>query len=134
MVMALLNTIVEHYNNNLRHMAEPASPAEREDADYMSVADYMALYLANAMREFAAYGSPSDEEEEIALAYDEYLRDRAAHEGLGGYIEVYAHTQQAVNVLFDAVFYFQYHSNRADVYDAVVGELMDGITALDENR
>lgn len=92
------------YQENLRHVAEPAAPSERDKAVSTSVKDYAALWFTEPLREFAHYGDPDDERQsEIAVAYTSYIDAKVRDEGKQ-FVEIYAHTKLAADTLLDALY------------------------------
>lgn len=91
---------MEHYRDNLAHLVRPEAPKEREEADSIRLQDYEALYLHNGLVEYAAYGSEDAEEEEIALAYAEYI-NMAVRDEEKRIVNLYAHTEEARTVLVE---------------------------------
>lgn len=92
------------YENNLRHVAEPASPDERERAVSTTIRDYEALFLTEVLREFAHYGDHDDERQGgIAVAYAAYI-DKQVRANARSYIDLYAHTDVAAETLLDALY------------------------------
>lgn len=93
------------YNENLRHVAEPAAPAERREAVSASVSDFEALWLAEALRDYAHYGDhPAENHASIARAYAEYI-DRQVRENERKHVTLYAHTDDAADTLMGALFH-----------------------------
>lgn len=93
------------YNENLRHVAEPAAPAERREAVSASMPDFEALWLAEALRDYAHYGDhPSSDHPDIANAYAEYI-DRQVRENEHKHVALYAHTEEAADTLMGALFH-----------------------------
>lgn len=99
------------YNENLRHVAEPASPNERREAVSTSITDFEALWLAEALRDYAHYGEhPQESHVGIAVAYAEYI-DRQVRENGLRHISLYAHTDEAAETLMGALFHDGTHTD-----------------------
>jgi hypothetical protein len=100
------------YEDNLRHVAEPQAPSEREKAPSSSLQDYEALWLADVLREHAHYGDHNhDTEPDIAVAYASFIDQKIRAEGKK-HVNLYAHTDVAVETLVSAI--LQYRANNAD--------------------
>lgn len=93
----------DHYSENLYHMAQPATPSEREEAVHVSLQDYKALYMAEMLREWAGYHAPTEEQASIAHGYAEYIDKQVRDDGRME-VEIYAHTQMASEVITDAIY------------------------------
>ena len=93
------------YNENLRHVAEPAAPTERREAVSATVSDFEALWLAEALRDYAHYGDhPAESHATIARAYAEYI-DRQVRDNERKHVSLYAHTDEAADTLMGAIFH-----------------------------
>lgn len=93
------------YEDNLRHVAEPASPTERRKAVSVSIEDHTALWFTDVLREYAHYGDHEDDDQEgIAVAYASYIDTKVRDEGQS-HVPLYAHTQLAAETLMDALYY-----------------------------
>jgi len=96
------------YERNLRHVAEPAAPSEREKAISASIEDHEALWLSPILREHAHYGDHDhDDESGIAVAYASYIDQKVRGEGLS-WVELYAHTEQAIETLVNAILQYRW--------------------------
>lgn len=117
-------TIVESmtYDDNLRHIAEPAAPSGRKQAVSATVPDYDALWLAEALREYAHYGDhPDERHREIAVSYVEFI-DRKVRDQERRHVTLYAHTDVAADTLMGALF----HANGEDRHvESVSGDLAE---------
>lgn len=121
---------MDHYDDNLRHMAEPATPHERERAVSTAIPDYEALYITDALYEWAGYMAPDDEAASIALGYAQYINHRVRKQG-NETVTLYAHTERAAEVLTSALEEWAYECADQDnhptittnVLDALVGDL-----------
>lgn len=113
--------MTDHYDQNLRHMAEPSKPSERRDTPSVTLADYEALYYANILREYGEYETGIGEERSIALGYVEYINQQV-RERESSTVDFYAHTKTAANVLGEALMY----ADRAYVND-IFGEIEDEV-------
>lgn len=82
----------------MRHVVRPEHPSDRVGTPHIRLHDYEALYLYEALIEYAAYMSDTAEKEEIALAYAEYINMCVRDEGKN-MLSVYAHTEEAKEVL-----------------------------------
>lgn len=110
------------YNQNLRHVAEPAAPTERRRAVSASVSDYEALWLAESLRDYAHYGDhPDDSHDDIAMAYVEYI-DRQVRENEKTHVTLYAHTDEAADTLMGALFH---SSTEQDLVERVSPKLAE---------
>lgn len=92
---------MEHYEQELRHVARPDSDYERSVTPKAPLADYEALYLARLLRDYAAYNAAEDQRN-IAWAYAEYIDMVVRDEGRSAVV-IYAHTPLAHYVLEQAV-------------------------------
>lgn len=93
------------YEDNLRHVAEPAAPSGRKKAVSATVPDYDALWLAEALREYAHYGDhPEANHRDIAVAYVEFI-DKKVRDQERRHVTVYAHTDEAADTLMGALFH-----------------------------
>lgn len=103
------------YEEQLTHLAEPADPNDRDDADSIIVMDYEALWLTKQLRDKAAYvfdGPKSD----VADAYADYIDEKVrAYDNTT--FRLYAHTDTAKGVLRDVV------PDESDSYSGIVREL-----------
>lgn len=117
----------EHYADNLYHMAEPATPDERDAAVHVSLADYQALYLAEMLREWAGYHAPTDDQSSIAHGYAEYI-DSQVRENERVDVKIYAHTTKASEVVTDAIYdwYDEYRPEaNADLFREIESTVID---------
>lgn len=89
---------LNHYREVLEHIVRPEEPAERQNARRVTLQDYEAIYMAEACIEYAAYGADTATEEKIALGYHQHIHRVVGDERLGR-VNLYAHTDDAVNVL-----------------------------------
>lgn len=117
----------DHYSDNLRHMAEPATPDERDRAVSVSLEDYQALYLATMLREWAHYHAPGEKQASIARGYVEYINHQVRERGQKT-IEIYAHTPLAAEVVIDGM--YDYHeayrqSVASDVFSTLEEVIID---------
>jgi hypothetical protein len=90
------------YEDNLRHVAEPASPSERDKAVSTTIEDHEALWFTEALREFAHYGDTDNGE--VAVAYASFIDKKVRDEGKS-YVTLYAHTETAAETLMDALYH-----------------------------
>lgn len=94
-----------NYEDNLRHLAEPAAPNERRMAVSTTMPDFEALWLSEALREYAHYGDhPDESHQDIAIAYVEYI-ERQVRENERKHVSLYAHTDEAADTLMGAMFH-----------------------------
>lgn len=101
------------YQDNLRHVAEPQAPSERDKAVSTTVEDFEALWFTDALREFAHYGDHDHESQSgIAVAYASFIDQKVREQGKS-YVTLYAHTEVAAETLMDAL----YHDCPDDVDD-----------------
>lgn len=113
---------MDNYTSNLDVMAEPASPAERRDANFIEFSDYIALYLAEVLDEYGHYEADDDRTESIAKGYAEYLRDSVrSADGRMCHVKAYFHDSDGVQVLLDALDHFP-TCGRADVYPHIIDQ------------
>lgn len=101
-----VNANVDNYGTNLRHMAEPASPSERERAVSVSLEDYEALYLATMLREWSQYHAEGEDVTSIAMGYVEYINAQVRENGEHT-VHLYAHTEIASEVVTNGM--YEYH-------------------------
>jgi len=92
------------YENQLRHVAEPQAPTERESATSVTIEDHEALWFTDVLREFVHYGDTDGGESEIAVAYASYIDQKVRDEGVS-HVDLYVHTDTAVDVLCAAMDY-----------------------------
>jgi len=93
------------YDDNLRHVAEPAAPSGRDTAVSTTVPDYEALWLSEQLKEYAHYGDhPNEAHQDIAIAYVEYI-DRQVRQNERRHVSLYAHTDEAADTLMGAMFH-----------------------------
>lgn len=94
------------YQDNLRHVAEPQAPSERDKAVSTTIEDYEALWFTEALREFAHYGEHDPESQSgIAVAYASFIDQKVREEGRS-HVTLYAHTKAAASTLMDALYYY----------------------------
>lgn len=93
---------LHNYREVLRHVVRPDDGTDRKDSRRMAVRDWQALWLRQGLREYAAYHSPTDEHEQVALAYIEYIDMCVRHERKN-VVTLYAHTPLACEVLQYAI-------------------------------
>lgn len=115
--------MTDHYSDNLRHMAEPATPSDREEAVSISLDDYKALWLASMLREWAGYHAEDENMANIARGYVEYINQQVRDNGQTT-VTIYTHTKKAAKVVTDG-FYEYHHSYRGT--SAVHGDLFRDI-------
>lgn len=89
---------MEHYRDNLRHLVRPEDPSDRDPEDRVLLQDYEALFLANAFASHAAYDADTQLEEDLCLAYVEYI-NMVVREEKAGHVYLYAHTEKARDLL-----------------------------------
>lgn len=90
---------LDTYRDNLRHVVRPEDPAERDGG--VSISDWAALQLAEALKEYAAWESPTSTHEEVALAYAEYINHVVRNEEKTT-VQLFFHTETAEEVLYEA--------------------------------
>jgi len=90
------------YSNELEHVAQPANPSDRKDADSIIVMDYEALWLSKQLRDYASYRAPTSERACIAEAYSDYINEKVREYGESA-THLYAHTTVAKKVLQDTI-------------------------------
>lgn len=93
---------MEHYRERLRHVVRPEDPSERQPENRVMLEDYEALYLAQMLPSYAAYNADSKQEEDLCLAYAEYINNVIRNEEKG-HVYVYAHTEEARGLLREIV-------------------------------
>jgi hypothetical protein len=91
------------YEDQLRHVAEPAAPSEREKANAATIEDHVALWLTDHLRDFSHYGDTEGDQGGIALAYASYIDQKVRDEGQS-WVSLYVHTEQAAETLLDALY------------------------------
>lgn len=113
---------MEHYRSALEHVVRPEEPADRNDTKHLRLDDYEALYLYDAFVAYAAYDADSKTEEEIALAYAEYVENVVRNEAKG-IVRLYAHTDEARAILSHVVA----HKRKpvSGLHDNIEAELAD---------
>lgn len=89
------------YREVLDHIVRPADPSDRDDANSVEIRDYMALFLRDACREYAAYGASTDVESRIADGYAGYI-EHCVYDFEDKWVTLYAHTDEAIYVVRDA--------------------------------
>jgi hypothetical protein len=125
------------YEDQLRHVAEPAAPSERRKAVTATLADYQALWLTDVLREYSHYGDHDyNDEGAIAIAYASYIDAKVRDEGRS-HVDLYAHTDVAVETLLNAIL-----THRADaggdtdfpltVYTAIENEFANAFIESEE--
>jgi hypothetical protein len=125
------------YEDQLRHVAEPAAPSERRKAVTATIEDYQALWLTDVLREYSYYGDHDyDDEDDIATAYASYIDAKVRDEGRS-YVDLYAHTDVAIETLLNAIL-----TRRADaggdadfpmtVYRAIENEFANAFIETEE--
>lgn len=115
-----------HYEDNLRHMAEPADPSDREEAVSTTVSDVEALYLANLLREWAGYHA-DDDERPVALGYAQFI-DRQVRQNGKRDVRLYAHTSKAaetLNACIEDYLHFYEEQTYKDIYCKLSNALID---------
>lgn len=106
------------YDQNLRHVAEPAAPSGRDQAVSANMASFEALWLSEQLKEYAHYGDhPEDSHQGIAIAYVEFI-DKKVRDEERNYVTLYAHTEAAADTLMGAMF----NADPDDKTDAVLKE------------
>lgn len=111
------------YEDNLRHVAEPAAPSGRDKAVSASLPDYDALWLSEALREYAHYGDhPNESHTAIAMSYVEFI-DKKVREQERRHVTVYAHTDEAADTLMGALFH-------ADESEALIESVSTALSEL----
>jgi hypothetical protein len=111
------------YEDNLRHVAEPAAPSGRKRAVSATVPDYEALWMAEALREYAHYGDhPTESHQDIAIAYVEYI-DRQVRDNERRHVSVYAHTDVAADTLMGALFHADGDESLVESVSTALAEL-----------
>jgi hypothetical protein len=93
------------YTDNLRHIAEPQAPSEREKAVSTTIEDHEALWVADILREFAHYADHDhDDQSGIAVGYASFI-DKQVRDHGKSYVTLYAHTDVAAETLMDALYW-----------------------------
>jgi len=93
------------YEEQLRHVAEPQAPTERESATSVTIEDYEALWFTDVLREFAHYGDTEGTESKTAVAYASYIDQKIRGEG-ASQVALYVHTDEAQTTLLKALDYY----------------------------
>lgn len=91
-----------HYEQNLYHVGRPEETGARERADYITVQDWVALYLQDALREYASYGGARRKSKEICWALVEYI-DMVVREEESITVTIFLHTTTAKNTVRNAI-------------------------------
>lgn len=118
----------QNYSDNLRHMAEPATPEGRATAVSVTLEDYQALYYASILREWSAYHADEEKRESIAKGYVEYI-DKQVRDNDAKGVELYAHTEEAAETHMIALEEWNHayeemaHDDLYDTIDKTVGDL-----------
>lgn len=92
---------LDNYRDVLEHVVRPEDPSDREDCTRVRLNDYEALYLYDALVEYAAYTARSREEEQIALGFAEYI-DLSVRDERKSLVYLYPHSTVAKAVLIEA--------------------------------
>lgn len=92
------------YEENLRHIAEPAASSEREKAVSTTVEDHIALWFTDVLREWAHYESEDEEARGIAVGLASFIDKKVRDQG-ESYVTLYAHTEKAVDTIEEAAMY-----------------------------
>lgn len=92
---------MSNYESVLRHVVRPDDKSERRESPQVVLSDYGALYLRDALREYADYHA-AGEYEAIARGYVEYV-ERTVYDEERHSVILYAHTPEARMVLADAI-------------------------------
>jgi hypothetical protein len=127
------------YENQLRHVAEPQAPSERQKAPSASLRDYEGLWVADVLREHAHYGDHDhDDESEIAVAYASFIDQKIRDEGKK-HVDLYAHTNAAVETLLNAIIsYRAENGTSADfptvLYDGIERQFADTFIASEDGE
>lgn len=90
---------MEYYRERLRHVVRPEDPSDRDPSDSVMLEDYEALFLTNALTSYAAYEADTQLEEDLCLAYAEYIDMVIRDEG-ENQVYLYAHTEEARGLLY----------------------------------
>lgn len=91
------------YESQLRHLAEPAAPSEREKAVAATIEDFEALWFTDILREHAHYGDHDYEDEgDIAVAFASFIDAKVREQGQS-YVTLYTHTHEAIETLLNAL-------------------------------
>lgn len=86
-----------YYEQSLEHIARPAVPEERIEATSMAVQDWVAIWLARELRDYASYVA-DDPNETIALGMAEYI-NMVVREESDELVPLYIHTDAAAETL-----------------------------------
>jgi hypothetical protein len=85
------------YEDNLRHIAEPAAPSERDKATTVTLDDWVALWFAEVLREYAHYVA-DEPHDGIAVGLASHIDKKVRDHGKS-YVPIYAHTNEAVEAI-----------------------------------
>jgi hypothetical protein len=118
------------YQDNLQHVAEPASPSERREARSTTIEDYEGLWFTQVLRGYAHYGAESDERGDVALAYAEYIDGKVRDAG-NGRVTLYSHTPVATAVLQEALWYA---SDSEGESQTMISRVSDAVARLKEEE
>jgi len=91
------------YESNLRHIAEPQSPSERENATSVTIEDHLALWFGDVLREYAHYEA-DEPHDGIAVGLASYIDKKVRDQGKSQ-VSLYAHTLKAVETIENAANY-----------------------------
>jgi hypothetical protein len=112
------------YEDSLQHIAEPASPSEREQTPSATLDDYVALWFTTPLREFAHYEADAPHST-IAVGLASYIDTKVRDEGTSN-VAIYAHTDEAIETIIDALDHGAAKHNPTDIpgqVSAAVGQL-----------
>lgn len=94
------------YQDNLRYVAEPQTPSDRDKVVSTTVEDFEALWFSDGLREFAHYGDHDDEDQSgIAMAYASYIDNKVREQGQS-HVTLYVHERLAAETLMEALDYY----------------------------
>lgn len=117
------------YEDNLHHVAEPASPSERRGACSTTIEDWEGLWFTDVLRGYAHYGeTATDERVDIALAYAEFI-DNKVRKAKNDRVTLYVHTDTARATLSEAIAY----APNDGCESALILNLQQAIERLDES-
>jgi hypothetical protein len=103
---------MEHYNQNLSHLAEPDTPQGCREANSIELEPWVALWFKEHLEEFGHYGYTSDHSpdrdepedlQEIALGYAEHI-GKQVFEREETTVSLYVHDMKAEHALADALY------------------------------
>jgi len=110
------------YQDNLRHIAEPSSPSERDTAQSVQLFCYDALWFAEQLRDYAHYEA-SDPNRGIAVGLASYI-DKVIRDRGESHVDLYLHTDDAVETV-ESAWSYAVKNTSPDSPLATIGDALD---------